>query len=45
MTTQLLTQYRRRQSLAERLWGPIAAFLDRVGEINARRGATGPFGL
>ncbi|MCZ0737446.1 hypothetical protein [Phreatobacter sp. AB_2022a] len=45
MTTQLLTQYRRRQGLAERLWAPIAAFLDHVGEINARRGAVGPFGL
>lgn len=45
MTTQLLTQYRRPQSLAERFWAPIAAFLDRLGEINARNGATGPFGL
>lgn len=45
MTTHLLTQYRRRQSLIERFWAPIGAFLDRVAVINARNGATGPFGL
>ena len=45
MTSQLLTQYRRSQSLAERAWATIASFLDRVAIINARNGATGPFGL
>ena len=45
MSSQILTQYRRPQSLAERFWAPVAAFLDRVADINARNGATGPFGL
>ncbi|WP_170181872.1 hypothetical protein [Phreatobacter stygius] len=45
MTTRLLMQYRRRPSLAQRLWAPIGAFLDHVAVINARNGATGPFGL
>jgi hypothetical protein len=40
-----MTQYRRRQSVIDRIWTPIAAFLDRVAVINARNGATGPFGL
>ncbi|WP_158266753.1 hypothetical protein [Alsobacter soli] len=45
MATNVLYGARRQSSLLDRVLASVIAFLNRVGEINRRNGAVGPFGL
>ncbi len=45
MSTNVVYDYRRSQSLIDRIWAAMSAFLNKVAEINARNREVEPFGL